>query len=89
MIELDNQLLDSLRDKKKNALSLKKLEDIFKFKIYTFNHLHESGLDFESSTTSASDDEPDPNSKYLLIDKYIQDLVFNKYGVEEEDILYS
>jgi hypothetical protein len=51
------------------------------------DHLNESGIDFESS--SNSNDEPDLNGKYTLIDKYIQDLVFNKFGVEEEDLLYS
>lgn len=29
------------------------------------------------------------NAKHALIEKYIQDLVFSKFGVEEEDIVYS
>ena len=87
MIDLDNELLDSLRDKSRGPLSFKKLNDIFNFKIHTLQHMNESELDLESSMTS--DEEPDLNAKYTLIEKYIQDLVFNKFGVEEEDIVYS
>jgi len=38
-------LLDSLRDKSKAPLTYRKLEDVFKFKIHSLNHLNESGLD--------------------------------------------
>lgn len=39
LIELDNQLLDSLRDKKKSSLPYNKLEEIYKFKIYSLKNL--------------------------------------------------
>lgn len=80
LIDLDNSLLDTLRNKSKSALPFNKLQEIYKYKIHSLDHLNESGIDFESS--SNSNDEPDLNAKYTLIDKYIQDLVFNKFNVE-------
>ncbi len=87
MIELEDELLDSLRDKSKGAVSFKKLKDIFGFKILSLEQLKESGLDLESSVRS--EEERHLNGKHTLIEKYIQDLVYNKFGVEEEDIVYS
>ncbi len=87
MIELEDELLDSLRDKSKGGVSLKKLKEIFSFKIRSLEELKESGLELESSVRS--EEEGDLNGKHTLIEKYIQDLVYNKFGVEEEDIVYS
>ncbi len=76
---MEDELLDSFRNKAKSPLSFKKLSDIFNFKIYILQHLNQSGLDLDSSISA--DEEPDINSKYALIEKYIQDLVFTKFGV--------
>ena len=39
LFELDNQMLDSLRDKSKNQLPSNKLDEIYKFKIYSLKNL--------------------------------------------------